>query len=196
MKNATFVFAVVASTLAGSFNLVNAQTLQEVTKASVIFASCMGCDSQIYFHKGKWYEIEQDGGYVSPSWKPGDKPRIYVLTSVRQISNHVVSFDGKYFCSWASYKGPRRQVACTGTGWKTLSASTATPPAPLGPSPTKGMDYRTARIDIQAREAMALFNLHQDFRYLDLYNCLEDQKKTKLDYYDAVSKCRNFAGIR
>jgi hypothetical protein len=196
MKHFLSIFATAASTLIGGSCIANAQTLQEVTKTSVVFASCMGCDSQIYFHKGKWYEIEQDGGYVSQSWKPGDKPRIHALTSVQRISSHVVSFDGRYFCSWASYKGPRRQVACTGAGWKTLSADASAPPAPLGPSPTQGMDYRTALIDIRAREAMALFNLRQDFRYLDLYNCLEDQKKTKLDFYDAMNKCRNFAGIR
>lgn len=133
---------------------------------------------------------------MSESWRIGDKPRIHKLTSVRRISNHVASFDGRYFCSWASYKGPRRPVACTGAGWKTLSADASAPPASLGPSPTQGMDYRTARIDIHAREAWALFNLLHDFRYLALYNCLEDQKKTKLDFYDAVSKCRSYAGVR
>lgn len=77
-----------------------------------------------------------------------------------------------------------------------LAAFSPSSAAPLDPSPTKGMDYRTARLDIKAREALALFNLKQDYRYMELYDCLESQKKTKLDYYTAVTKCRNFAGIR
>lgn len=67
---------------------------------------------------------------------------------------------------------------------------------PLGPSPTRGMDERTALLDIKAREAYALWRLHGNTAYLDLGKCLEAQKKTKSDYYSAVALCRSFAGVR
>ena len=68
--------------------------------------------------------------------------------------------------------------------------------APAWSSPTKGMDERTARLDIRAREAFALFRLHGDLRYYELGNCLEAQKQTKRDFYSALALCQQVSGVR
>jgi hypothetical protein len=78
----------------------------------------MGCDAQIYFFNGRWYDIERPGGFVSPGRPPVFEPILHSLTGrIEWISNNVVYWYNSYHCAYDSISGPRRPVECTSRGW-------------------------------------------------------------------------------
>lgn len=113
-KSIVLVLSIVLS----SFISANAQTVSEVQKKGRGFSSCQGCDATIYLYKGKWHDIEQPGGFVSPGRPESFKPTLHNIAGVRLISKDVAFWDNQYHCAWDSLKGPRRPVTCSSTGWK------------------------------------------------------------------------------
>lgn len=67
---------------------------------------------------------------------------------------------------------------------------------PLGPSPTEGMDRRTAELDIRSREAYSKWRVNGNWAYHELSTCLEAQKKTSRDLYSAIALCQQVSGVR
>ena len=95
-----------------------AQTVGEVAAKGREFGSCLGCDAQIYFYNQRWYDIEREGGFVSPGRPPGFSPILHPLTgSIKWISSNVVYWDGNYHCAYDSIRSTRRDLKCTSKGW-------------------------------------------------------------------------------
>lgn len=97
-----------------------AQAVSEVEKNGRGFSSCQGCDATIYLYKGKWYDIEQPGGFVTPGRPTSFNPVLHKIKGVKMISSNVAFWENQYHCAWDSLKGPRRPVTCSQSGWKNL----------------------------------------------------------------------------
>lgn len=96
----------------------NAQTASDVEAKGRAFASCMGCDAQIYHYKNKWYDIEKPGGFVEQGRPPVFDPVLHRLKGrIKWISKNVVYWENIYHCAYDSFNGPRRPVQCTSRGW-------------------------------------------------------------------------------
>lgn len=107
---------------AASGEPVNAQTAEEVQNRGRVFASCMGCDAQIYLYNKRWYEIERPGGFVSPGRPVTFNPILHPLKGkIQWISRDVVRWQNTYQCAHDSLTGPRRAVQCTSKGWVTIN---------------------------------------------------------------------------
>lgn len=92
----------------------------EVEKSGRGFSSCQGCDATIYLFKGKWYDIERPGGFVTPGRPTSFDPILHKIKGAKMISSNVVVWGNQYHCAWDSLKGPRRPVTCSASGWKDL----------------------------------------------------------------------------
>ena len=108
----SFGLAIVVSSLSS-----HALTPSEVQKGRG-FSPCQGCDATIYLYRGRWHDIEQPGGYVSPGRPENFEPVLHNIQGVKIISKNVVFWGNQYHCAWDSLKGPRRPVICTKNGWK------------------------------------------------------------------------------